>query len=73
MQVINFIQRDTLPGIQNAEGQAFSLRFILVDFQRDFANLRGGYRILDQQQQNTAQGIAVAAAFIMGAKVIFNQ
>ena len=73
MEIINFIQCDALPGIQNAEGQAFSLWLILVDFQRDFTNLRGGYRILDQQQQNTAQGIAIATAFIMGAKVIFNQ
>ena len=73
MEIVDLIERYAFTGIQNAEGQAFFSRLILIDFQRDFPNLRGCDRVLDQQQQNAAQGVTVATAFIVGAKVVFDQ
>jgi hypothetical protein len=57
---------DAVAGIQNTEGQTIVRRFVHAHFKGDFANLRGGHGVLNQHQQNAAQGIAIAVAFVIG-------
>ena len=48
MQIIHFTVGHTVARIQNPESQTIVGGFVPADFEGNFSNLRGGYRVVDQ-------------------------
>ena len=54
VHIVDFVAGNAVAGIQNTEGQPVVCGFIFTHFERDFANLRRGHRVLNEQQQRAA-------------------